>query len=656
MNTLEHFHEIYDEIPTGIAFCGASGKVKLCNPSYLDILGVQEDEIVGYNIFDEYNFSEEIIREIQSSDSYEYEVLYTMPKDVFKNSNVDTISIEVKINRVIENDNILGYMIYLTNHTAQWKSYESQLEEQNTRYRNLIDNLPLDYTHSKLIFDENGRIVDYLNMSGNKQCEEFYIKHNMTWGVTLATKFLPITGHVIIEKLNEIRDSGASGGHFFYDIKEIGEVDEMVAVFEGDEWVNLISMPVTTIERARKLAEGKLCQEQEAHEKDMQESMRKIEMANAAKTNFLFNMSHDIRTPMNAIMGFTDILERNQNDEEKRQDCIDKIRSASESLLDLINKVLEMSSIENKKIKLDEKPCSTKQVYATIVSMFGMQMKRKSIHFSTKMDIQHEYAYIDSTIMHKVFINLLSNAYKYTEEDGNIEFNIEEIPCDKEGYITYKTSVIDNGVGMSEEFQKHMFEQFSRERTTTESKVEGSGLGMAIVKSSVDLMQGNIEVHSIKNEGTTFVVRLSHRMAHEEDVEQIQLKDEDVCFESKRILVVEDNELNAEIACDMLQEYDFEVDLVENGKECLERIKDKDSDYYDVILMDIQMPIMNGYQATKEIRSLEDPKKASIPILAMTANAFEEDKKDAIAIGMNGHIAKPIDVRILLKEIQNVLK
>ena len=645
-------NDIYNKIPTGIAFCDENGKVIECNPSYLNILGIKKEDILGYDIFDNYNFTDETIDKIKHCESYEYSELYTMPKDIFKDSSVDTISIDVKIVRKTKDDKTSGYVVYITNHTEQWEVYEKQLSNQEKRYHDLIDNLPLDYTHSKLIFDENGQIVDYLNMSGNKQCEEFYIKHNMAWGKTLATKFLPITGGFIIGKLNEIRNSGKSGGHFFYDIKEIGEIDEMIAVFENDEWVNLISMPVTTIEQARILAEEKLKKEQDAHNRDLEESMEKIEAANAAKTNFLFNMSHDIRTPMNAIIGFTDILERHQDDPVKRQDSIDKIRNASDTLLDLINNVLEMSSIESGNVKFEEKPNSTRNIYENIVSVFSSMMTNKGIKFTSKIDIKHEYAYFDSTVMEKIFINLLSNAYKYTNNGGNIEFLVKEIGYDDK-YVTYQAIVKDNGVGMSEEFQKHMFEEFSREHTTTESKVEGTGLGMAIVKKCVDLMHGEIKTDSVLNKGSCFTVTLSHKLANKEDVANLKKVSVDIeQFKGKKILLVEDNDLNAEITIEILKEANFVVDRVFNGQECVDILKNND---YDAILMDIQMPIKNGYEATKEIRKLSDKKKASIPILAMTANAFKKDINDAVNAGMNGHIAKPIDVNKLFEELSRVL-
>ena len=252
---------IYDEMPVGIALCDSDGRVTDCNEYYLGILGVCRQDILGYNIFDSYNFTDEVMERIRTSDCYQYDVLYTMPRDVFANASADTISISVKIVRRSKEGCTAGYIIYLTNHTNEWKKYETQLSAQDKRYRDLVNNLPLNYTHTRLIFDEDGQIVDYLNMSGNKSCEEFYTAHNMTWGSTLASRFLHDTGKNIIAQLNKLRNSGATGGHFTYDATEVGEIYEMVVVFEGEEWVNLISIPITSLENKKREAENRLQKE-----------------------------------------------------------------------------------------------------------------------------------------------------------------------------------------------------------------------------------------------------------------------------------------------------------------------------------------------------------------------------------------------------------
>ena len=651
------FLEEYYEIPIGIAMCDVNGLVADCNEAYLRTLGVKRDEMLGYNIFDPYNFTPEQLQEIRTGTTYEYSQVYTVPKADLVNSTEDVISIDVKISRHVEDGETAGYMVYLVNHTEQWRSHESQMASQEARYRNLIDSLPIDYTHSRLVFNDDGRIIDYLNMSGNKQCERFYKIHNMTWGKTLATKFLPKTWPQIIGELNKLRDAGAVGGHFFYDCIEVGEKYEMVAVFEGDEWVNLISLPVTTIEQARQLAEDNLRAEQQAHDRDMAESMRKVNAANAAKSNFLFNMSHDIRTPMNAIIGFTDILERHQQDPARRQDCIDKIRQSSETLLDLINNILDMSWIENGKVKLEEEPHDALRFFESLGDMFSSQMTSRGLEFVCSPNVQHRYVYMDQTVMRRVFSNLLSNALKYTPEGGHVSLTITETPCDRAGYGRYVAVVQDDGIGMSKEYLGHLFEEFTRERTSTESRVQGSGLGMAIVKTCVSMMGGTISVESEPDVGTTFTVVLEHRLAEEADVMPDQPVPEHLTdrFAGKRVLLAEDNDLNAEIASEILGGIGLLIDRAANGQICIDMLQQAGPGYYDAVLMDVQMPVMDGYTATREIRQLSEPALAGIPILAMTANAFEEDRKRAFASGMNGHIAKPIDITKLFNELSAAL-
>ncbi len=651
------FLEAYNEIPIGIAMCDVNGLVADCNETYLRMLGVKRDEMLGYNIFDSYNFTPEQLQEIRTSSSYEYSQTYTIPKHDLVNSTEDVISIDVKIARHVEDGETAGYMVYLVNHTEQWRSHRDQMATQEARYHNLIDSLPLDYTHSRLIFNAEGRIVDYLNMSGNRQCEKFYEAHNMTWGKTLATKFLPKSWPSIIGQLNDLRDSGATGGHFFYDCVEVGEKYEMVAVFEGEEWVNLISLPVTTIEQARQLAEKNLRAEQEAHDRDMAESMRKVKAANAAKSSFLFNMSHDIRTPMNAIIGFTDILERHQQDPARRQDCIDKIRQSSETLLDLINNILDMSWIENGKVKLEEEPRDALRFFESLGDMFSSQMTSHGLEFTCIPNVQHRYVLMDQTVMRRVFSNLLSNALKYTPAGGHVSLTITETPCDREGFGRYVATVQDDGIGMSKDFLSHLFEEFTRERTSTESRVQGSGLGMAIVKTCVSMMGGTISVESEPDAGTTFTVVLEHRLATEDDVMPDQPVPDHLTdrFAGKRVLMAEDNDLNAEIACEILGGAGLVVDRAANGQVCISMLQQAGPGYYDAVLMDVQMPVMDGYTATRRIRQLSDTGLASIPILAMTANAFEEDRKRAFASGMNGHIAKPLDITKLFIELSAAL-
>lgn len=379
------------------------------------------------------------------------------------------------------------------------------------------------------------------------------------------------------------------------------------------------------------------------------------EAANAAKTSFLFNMSHDIRTPMNAIIGFRDLLEKNQEEAEKRANYLQKIEQSSKVLLSIINNVLEMARIEKGAMELDETVWSAEQMNDTMYSVFSDMMEQKGLTFTRQINVQHHYVFCDASKTREIFINIISNAFKYTNPGGKIHMQLDEIPSEREGYAIYRTSISDTGIGISEEFLPKIFEEFSRESNTTDSKIEGTGLGMPIVKRLVDFLGGTIEVKSKLGEGSTFTVTLPHRIAEKSMLTTPESVSHDTNFAGKRILLAEDNELNAEIAEAVLSEMGFEVERVADGQECLDQILKVDSDYYDIIIMDIQMPRMNGYEATKAIRALSDKAKSQIKILAMTANAFEEDKREAMSAGMNGHIAKPINIPELTKVLSGIL-
>ena len=388
----------------------------------------------------------------------------------------------------------------------------------------------------------------------------------------------------------------------------------------------------------------------EAH--NQAETMAQLEIANrasAAKSAFLFNMSHDIRTPMNAIIGFTDLLEQHLHDQELAKSYIGKIKTANDFLLSLINNVLEMARIESGMMKLEESVCDVYSFNDSFYSLFEPQLREKQLEHTRVEKVQHRKVICDAVKLREVFFNIYSNAVKYTPAGGRITMSVEELPWNKPGYSLYTTVIEDTGIGISEAFLPHVFEEFTREHSSTESKVHGTGLGMPIVKKLVDLMGGTIHVVSKLGEGTKITIQIPLRWAEEEAavVPKAKVKAKELQFKGKRILLAEDNELNSEIATAILQGMGFAVELAEDGQKCVEMLKKAPAHYYDFILMDIQMPNMNGYEATKAIRELEDEVKSKIVILAVTANAFEEDRKNALQAGMNGHIAKPIKIDAL---------
>lgn len=390
---------------------------------------------------------------------------------------------------------------------------------------------------------------------------------------------------------------------------------------------------------------------------ELQEARLEAEEANQAKTRFLFNMSHDIRTPMNAIIGFTDLAIKHRGEPDRLSDCLSKIKDSGGILLSIINNVLEMSRIEKGSVTVTETVWKTGQTIPMLVNMFKDMMENKNIKFTQSANIKHEYIMCDAVKLREIMMNLVSNAYKYTNPGGTVHYQVDELPSDRSGYVLMRATVSDTGIGMSEDYLPHLFDEFTREHTSTETKVEGTGLGMPIVKKLVDILGGTISVKSKLGEGSTFVVEIPQRIATiEQQAQEVEVvSDEPVDFTGSQLLLVEDNPLNAEIATEILKEAGFEVDWAESGEQCMEKVTAVDAGYYDAILMDIQMPGMNGYETTMAIRKL-DSARAAVPIIAMTANAFEEDRRNAIKAGMDGHVAKPVDVALLMETLTRILK
>lgn len=407
-------------------------------------------------------------------------------------------------------------------------------------------------------------------------------------------------------------------------------------------------------ERAARSAAGKA---KDLNEK-LQIAVEKAEGANRAKTNFLNNMSHDIRTPMNAILGYNRLMRKKLTDPQLI-DYQRKIEQSGSLLLSIINHVLDMARIESGKSKLDENAEVLGMIFDEAYGVFAPEAAKKEIRMKKTIAVEHRSLICDGTKIREIFVNLISNAVKYTPRGGSVEVNVNELPCEREGFARIQTVVTDTGIGMSKEYLPTIYDSFSRERNTTMGKVAGTGLGMAIVKELVTMMGGTIEVKSELGEGTTFTVTLDHKIAETRHDDRKEIASRKAAAESLadlHILLAEDNDLNAEIAMTLLEEAGLKVDRAADGIQCVSRIEKEPAGTYALILMDIQMPNMDGYKATETIRQLPDPKKAAIPIIAMTANAFEEDRKMALTKGMNGYIAKPIDPAKMLAAIQDAIE
>jgi len=389
----------------------------------------------------------------------------------------------------------------------------------------------------------------------------------------------------------------------------------------------------------------------------LQVAVENAESANHAKSTFLFNMSHDIRTPMNAIIGYADLASRHLDDPAKLKNYMENIQVCGQNLLMLLNNVLDLARIENDKTEMEYSVSDIEKDFRNCVAMFRNQADSKGQTLMVTTQLQYPYIYADIPHLTEICTNLVSNAVKYTGAGGTIRCDVTQKPGEKEGWCDTVITVADNGIGMSQEFQKHIFEPFERERTSTVSKVEGSGIGMGIVKKLVGLMGGTVEVESRIGVGSTFTVTIPCRIASEDETQAKRETNpsDQKCLCGTRILLTEDNDLNAEIAVELLQEEGCTVDRAKDGVECVDMLEKAANGTYQLILMDIQMPVMNGYDAARKIRGLDDPQKANIPIIAMTANAFTEDRQVALDAGMNDHIAKPINMNVLVPTLRKYL-
>ena len=437
--------------------------------------------------------------------------------------------------------------------------------------------------------------------------------------------------------------------------------DNFVMVLLGSSiFVAVILLAILKLLRKARKAEAaarKAANDTQELNAKLQIAAEKAESANRAKSTFLFNMSHDIRTPMNAIIGYADLASRHSDDPAKLKKYMENIQVCGQNLLMLLNNVLDLARIENDKTEMEYSVSDVEKDFRNCLAMFRNQADSKGQTLTVTTQLPYPYIYADIPHLTEVCTNLVSNAVKYTGAGGTIRCGVTQKPGEKEGWCDTVITVADNGIGMSQEFQKHIFEPFERERTSTVSKVEGSGIGMGIVKKLVGLMGGTVEVESKIGVGSTFTVTIPSRIASEEEAQAKRAADpaERESLRGTRILLTEDNDLNAEIATELLQEEGCTVDRAKDGVECVDMLEKAANGTYQLILMDVQMPVMNGYDATKKIRKMDDPQKANIPIVAMTANAFSEDKQVALDAGMNDHIAKPINMSVLVPTLRKYL-
>ena len=437
--------------------------------------------------------------------------------------------------------------------------------------------------------------------------------------------------------------------------------DNMLAFFlaTGFSALSIIVIILVLLRKARKAeAAAKLAANdtQKLNEK-LEIALKKAEDASLAKTSFLNNMSHDIRTPMNVILGYAQLMENELNGKDIPEvlEHLEKLQQSGNLLLSIINNVLDMARIESGRMEIDENYCRIEDVWKSLFAVFDEKARKKNISLHYTMNVEHEHVLTDVTKVKEILVNILSNAIKYTPAGGSVMVYVDELPCDESGYMIVRIRISDTGIGMSQDYLTKIFEAFTREKNTTKSKIAGTGLGMSIVKNYVDLLGGTIDVESELGKGSTFTVTLKHRIADERYYVKKHIEESGTgneILEGRNILLAEDNDLNAEIAEAILERAGLRIERVENGIQCVNRILKMPAGTYDMIFMDIQMPEMDGYKATQAIRNLPDKDKACIPIIAMTANAFAEDKRKTMEAGMNAHLSKPLNVPELIDTIR----
>ncbi len=529
-----------------------------------------------------------------------------------------------------------------------------QANAQKEEHLEVIEGLGSEYFSILLVDGIKDTVVPYRTQGEEGAIiSEFFLKGGSRWSALIQeyTQSLVLEEDraAFIESFNFKDDKDFSFNYRM--IKDDGTswLQVKIAFVERKDGTNIAVIGTKNVDE--------LVREEQKKQKALADALGEAERANRSKSDFLFNMSHDIRTPMNAIIGYTDLLKKNVDNPELRDRYIQNIQTSNGYLLDLINNVLDTARIESGKATLEEEPTDIYKLGKSLDTTFAGEIERKRLKYTVHDSIVHRYVYLDSTKFAQIMFNIVSNAVKYTPEGGSIDIYAGEAPSEREGWVNLTTVVKDTGIGISKQFLPHIFESFSREKSVTDSKIVGTGLGMGIVKRLVELMNGEISVESELGEGTTVTLTIPHRIAdaapENEDTEVVI---DSKSFAGKRILLAEDNELNAEISVVILSEAGFEVEHAEDGIVCVDMVNKHDAGYYDLVLMDVQMPNMDGLKATTVIRRLTDKAKASTPIVAMTANAFEEDRKKCLEAGMDGFISKPIDIRKLMKTLMDILK
>ena len=582
--------------------------------------------------------------------AWTYSLMAVTDEENFDEHNVYTVAVPK------EKEALKQYIVF---NYPQWKivDYESVKDAADMIVNEAADCFLMGASQA-MIYDNSRKFRSIPLTKTMEAC--FAVKSGEATLLSVLNKTLKAMPSDMLTSALAIYDSTPDKITFLEFVKDNMLVFSLTAGFFALSIIVIILVLLRKARKAETAAKLAANDTQKLNDK-LEIALKKAEDASLAKTRFLNNMSHDIRTPMNVILGYAQLMEDELKGKElpEASEHLKKLQQAGNLLLSIINNVLDMARIESGRMEIDENCTRIEDIRQTLFEIFEDEAKKKKIALRCTVNVEHEHILTDITKVKEIFVNILSNAIKYTPTGGSVMVNIEELPCDEPGYMSVRTRVSDTGIGMSQDYQTKIFEAFTREQNTTKSKIAGTGLGMSIVRKYVDLLGGTIEVESEPGKGSTFTVTLKHRIADESYYVKKHMEESGTgreILEGRKILLAEDNDLNAEIAEAILGRAGIETERGEDGLQCVKRITEMPAGTYDMILMDIQMPQMDGYKATRVIRDLPDPEKAGIPIVAMTANAFEEDKREAAAAGMNAHIAKPIQVEQLLSTLAEIIR